>query len=124
MELIRKRKDFEIVEERDYIDHKKPSGYRSYHMLLNYPVQMITGEKKILVELQIRTMAMNFWATIEHSLRYKYSGEIPENIKMRLQRASEAAFLLDEEMSIIRDEVREAQKIISEKQEQSRKEQL
>ncbi|GAF66861.1 GTP pyrophosphokinase [Alkalihalobacillus trypoxylicola] len=124
VELIRKRKDFEIVEERDYIDHKKPSGYRSYHMLLNYPVQMITGEKKILVELQIRTMAMNFWATIEHSLRYKYSGEIPENIKMRLQRASEAAFLLDEEMSIIRDEVREAQKIISEKQEQSRKEQL
>ncbi|TWI53284.1 GTP pyrophosphokinase [Halalkalibacter nanhaiisediminis] len=121
LELIRLRKDFEIMEERDYIVHKKPSGYRSYHLVLCYPVQTIEGEKKILVELQIRTLAMNFWATIEHSLNYKYSGEIPEDIKMRLQRAAEAAFLLDEEMSIIRDEVREAQQIITTKQEQGRK---
>ncbi|WP_332689156.1 GTP pyrophosphokinase [Halalkalibacter lacteus] len=119
--LIRTRKDFEIIEERDYIIEKKPSGYRSYHIVLRYPVQTIEGEKKILVELQIRTLAMNFWATIEHSLNYKYSGEIPEDIKMRLQRAAEAAFLLDEEMSIIRDEVREAQEIITKKQEQGRK---
>ena len=121
LELIRLRKDFEIMEERDYIVHKKPSGYRSYHLVLCYPVQTIEGEKKILVELQIRTLAKNFWATIEHSLNYKYSGEIPEDIKMRLQRAAEAAFLLDEEMSIIRDEVREAQQIITTKQEQGRK---
>ncbi|MFC0469532.1 GTP pyrophosphokinase family protein [Halalkalibacter kiskunsagensis] len=119
--LIRTRKDFEIIEERDYIIEKKPSGYRSYHLVLRYPVQTIEGEKKILVELQVRTLAMNFWATIEHSLNYKYSGEIPEDIKMRLQRAAEAAFLLDEEMSIIRDEVREAQEIITKKQEQGRK---
>jgi putative GTP pyrophosphokinase len=119
--LIRTRKDFEIIEERDYIIKKKPSGYRSYHLVLRYPVQTIEGEKKILVELQVRTLAMNFWATIEHSLNYKYSGEIPKDIKMRLQRAAEAAFLLDEEMSIIRDEVREAQEIITKKQEQGRK---
>lgn len=118
--LIRSRKDFEIVEERDYIIQKKPSGYSSYHLVLRYPVQTIDGEKKILVELQVRTLAMNFWATIEHSLNYKYSGEIPEDIKMRLQRAAEAAFLLDEEMSIIRDEVQEAQKIITTKQELGR----
>ncbi len=121
VDLIRMRKDFEIVEERDYIAYKKPSGYRSYHLVLCYPVQTIEGEKKILVELQVRTLAMNFWATIEHSLNYKYSGEIPEDIKMRLQRAAEAAFLLDEEVSIIRDEVREAQQIITTKQEQGRK---
>ncbi len=121
VELIRTRKDFEIVEERDYIFEKKPSGYRSYHLVLRYPVQTIEGEKKILVELQVRTLAMNFWATIEHSLNYKYSGEIPQDIKMRLQRAAEAAFKLDEEMSIIRDEVRDAQEIISTKQEQGRK---
>ncbi len=54
-------------------------------------MQTIDGERKILVELQIRTLSMNFWATIEHSLRYKYSGEIPEDINMRLQRAAEAA---------------------------------
>ncbi|WP_100373487.1 GTP pyrophosphokinase [Bacillus sp. FJAT-45037] len=119
--LIRTRGDFEIIEERDYIIEKKKSGYRSYHLVLRYPVQTIDGEKQILVELQIRTLAMNFWATIEHSLNYKYSGEIPEDIKMRLIRAAEAAFLLDEEMSIIRDEVRDAQEIFIQNQEQGRK---
>jgi putative GTP pyrophosphokinase len=84
-------------------------------------VQTIEGEKKLLVELQVRTLAMNFWATIEHSLNYKYSGEIPEDIKIRLKRAAEAAFKLDEEMSIIRDEVRDAQEIFIQKQEQGRK---
>ncbi|MCM2675047.1 GTP pyrophosphokinase [Alkalicoccobacillus plakortidis] len=112
IELIRKRTDFEILEERDYILEQKPSGYRSYHLIIFYPVQTIHGEKKIQVELQVRTLSMNFWATIEHSLRYKYSGEIPEDISMRLMRASEAAFKLDEEMSIIRDEVREAQRLL------------
>ncbi|MFK3937266.1 GTP pyrophosphokinase family protein [Alkalihalobacillus sp. NPDC078783] len=118
VELIRKRKDFEIIEERDYIIEQKPSGYRSYHLIIGYPVQTIQGEKKIQVELQVRTLSMNFWATIEHSLRYKYSGEIPEDISMRLMRASEAAFQLDEEMSIIRDEVREAQRLLSAKHQQ------
>jgi putative GTP pyrophosphokinase len=82
-----------------------------------YPVQTIKGEKKILVEIQIRTLAMNFWATIEHSLNYKYSGKFPENIKKRLQRASEAATQLDEEMSQIRGEIQEAQAIFSRKKE-------
>ncbi|KMK77306.1 GTP pyrophosphokinase [Alkalihalobacillus pseudalcaliphilus] len=121
VELIRNRKDFEVVEEINYISEKKPSGYRSYHMILKYPVQTIDGEKNVLVELQIRTMAMNFWATIEHSLRYKYRGEIPQDILMKLQRSSEVAFLLDEEMSIIREEVREAQQIVTAKEEQGRK---
>ncbi|KHF30535.1 GTP pyrophosphokinase YjbM [Anoxybacillus sp. BCO1] len=78
---------------------------------------MIYGEKNILVEIQIRTLAMNFWATIEHSLNYKYSGNFPEDIKLRLQRAAEAAYLLDEEMSKIRFEIQEAQAVFSRKQE-------
>jgi len=117
VDLLRKRNDFEIVEERDYISHKKKSGYRSYHVVIRYPVQTIHGEKNILVEIQIRTLAMNFWATIEHSLNYKYKGKIPENILDRLQRAAEAAFLLDEEMSQIRGEIIEAQAIFSRKKE-------
>ncbi len=92
VELLRKRNDFKVVEERNYISHKKPSGYRSYHVVIEYPVQTIKGEQKILAEIQIRTLAMNFWATIEHSLNYKYKGEFPEEINMRLQRAAEAAF--------------------------------
>ncbi len=121
VKLLRQRKDFEIIEERDYITNKKPSGYRSYHLVLKYPVQTIDGEKKVIVELQIRTLAMNFWATIEHSLNYKYDGEIPEHVKNRLHRAAEAAFWLDEEMSLIRDEVQEAQRLIAKKQGQQMK---
>lgn len=116
VELLRKRNDFTIVEERDYITQKKESGYRSYHVVIRYPVQMIYGEKNILVEIQIRTLAMNFWATIEHSLNYKYSGKFPEDIRQRLQRAAEAAYLLDEEMSKIRFEIQEAQAVFSRKQ--------
>ncbi|OIK11161.1 GTP pyrophosphokinase [Bacillus sp. MUM 116] len=115
--LLRNRNDFEIVEERDYISHKKTSGYRSYHMVIRYPVQTIHGEKKILVEIQIRTLAMNFWATIEHSLNYKYKGVFPVDIHMRLKRAAEAAFRLDEEMSLIRGEIQEAQAFFTRKKE-------
>ncbi|WP_282597662.1 GTP pyrophosphokinase family protein [Bacillus sp. REN3] len=117
VELLRKRNDFEIVEERDYISHKKASGYRSYHVVIRYPVQTIRGEKKILAEIQIRTLAMNFWATVEHSLNYKYKGLFPEDIRIRLQRAAEAAFRLDEEMSSIRGEIQEAQAFFTRKKE-------
>jgi putative GTP pyrophosphokinase len=115
VDLLRSRNDFEIVEERDYISHKKASGYRSYHVVIRYPVQTINGEKNILAEIQIRTLAMNFWATIEHSLNYKYKGQFPKDIRVRLQRAAEAAFRLDEEMSIIRGEIQEAQAFFSRK---------
>lgn len=118
VELLRNRNDFEIVEERDYISHEKVSGYRSYHVVICYPVQTIKGEKKLLVEIQIRTLAMNFWATIEHSLNYKYKGQFPKDIQMRLQRAAEAAFRLDEEMSLIRGEIQEAQAFFSRNKEQ------
>ena len=107
--ILKNRQDFKVLLIRDYIQNRKPSGYRSYHMVLEYPVQLASGEvKQLIVEVQIRTLAMNFWATIEHSLNYKYQGEYPQEILERLERASEAAFLLDEEMSEIRDEIREA----------------
>jgi putative GTP pyrophosphokinase len=122
VELLRIRNDFEIVEERDYISHKKASGYRSYHVVIKYPVQTIHGEKIILAEIQIRTLAMNFWATIEHSLNYKYKGQFPEDIRLRLQRAAEAAFRLDEEMSKIRGEIQDAQAFFSRKKEQQQEE--
>jgi putative GTP pyrophosphokinase len=117
--LLRQRNDFTILEERDYITHKKPSGYRSYHVVIEYPVQVLEGEKKILAEIQIRTLAMNFWATIEHSINYKYQGQIPEDIRERLQRAAEAANRLDEEMSQIRGEIQDAQLVFLERNDQS-----
>ena len=114
VELLRQRNDLRIIEEKDYISREKKSGYRSYHVIIEYPVQTITGEKQIVVEIQIRTLAMNFWASIEHSLNYKYKGIFPEEIQLRLQRAAEAAFQLDEEMSQIRDEIQEAQAYFNE----------
>ncbi|MBV7391548.1 MULTISPECIES: GTP pyrophosphokinase [Enterococcus] len=113
VEVLRSRKDMKIVQERDYITNRKASGYRSYHLVIEYPVQMLEGEKIILAEIQIRTLAMNFWATIEHSMNYKYQGEIPDEISDRLFRAAEAAYQLDEEMSSIRDEIQEAQHVFS-----------
>lgn len=114
IDLLRQRNDLHIIEEKDYITNVKKSGYRSYHMIIEYPVGTIQGEKKILAEIQIRTLAMNFWASIEHSLNYKYKGLFPDEIKKRLQSAAEAAFMLDEEMSEIREEIREAQAYFTE----------
>ena len=112
---LRKRKDMTIIEERDYITNNKSSGYRSYHIVINYPLQQIDGEKIIKAEIQIRTLAMNFWATIEHSLNYKYQGKFPDEIEARLRRAAEAAFQLDTEMSSINGDIKEAQQIFSQK---------
>lgn len=106
--LLIERTDFKVILIRDYIRNHKPSGYRSYHMVVEYPVHGARGIEPVIVEIQIRTLAMNFWATIEHSLNYKYQGEYPEHILKRLERASEAAFQLDQEMSEIREEIREA----------------
>ncbi len=107
IELVRKRdgKDMEIIQEEDYIKNTKSSGYRSYHITIKYPM-FIQGEyKKIKCELQIRTLAMNFWATIEHSLRYKYDRNVPNEIKSRLKACAEAAYKLDEEMDKIKEEL-------------------
>lgn len=115
VEMLHSRKDFQIISEVDYIANKKPSGYRSYHIAIKYPVETIHGRKELLAEIQIRTLAMNFWATNEHSLNYKYEGRIPTEIKERLQAAAEAAFKLDEEMSTIKNEIQEAQRIFHRK---------
>lgn len=109
MSIIRNRKDMEILYEKDYISNYKESGYRSYHVIIKYPYQSVKGSKNLMVEIQIRTLAMNFWATIEHSLRYKYDHAIPADIAHRLSRAADAAFLLDQEMSEIRDTTVKAQ---------------
>ncbi|MBL4933948.1 GTP pyrophosphokinase [Clostridium paridis] len=111
VKLLRKRTDMQILYEKDYVKNVKPSGYRSYHMIIKYPVNMIDGQKELLIELQIRTLAMNFWATIEHSLNYKYKHQKPIEISEKLKSAADAAFRLDEEMLFIKDEIKDAQKL-------------
>ena len=109
LDVLRKRHDMRIIQERDYIKNRKASGYRSYHVIIEYPVDTINGSKTILAEIQIRTLSMNFWATIEHSLNYKYKGEFPDEIKKRLEITANIAYQLDEEMGKIRDDIQEAQ---------------
>ena len=107
--IIRNRKDMQVLYEKDYVSNVKPSGYRSYHVVIRYPINMADGQKDILAEFQIRTLAMNFWATIEHSLNYKYKKNLPKDIQLKLKRAADAAFTLDEEMLEIKDEIKDAQ---------------
>jgi len=117
VDLIHARsgKDFTVLYEKDYIKYPKESGYKSYHIIILYPVQTALGTKEILVEFQIRTLAMNFWATIEHSLSYKYKSQIPEDVKERLKNSALAAQNLDEEMTEISKEVINAQLMFEEK---------
>lgn len=109
--IIRKRKDLSILYEKDYITNVKESGYRSYHIIIKYPVNLSIGCKEIISEIQIRTLGMNFWATAEHSLNYKYKELIPPNLKKKLKEAADAAYQLDELMMQIKDEIKDAQKI-------------
>lgn len=109
VEIIKNRDDMQIKSEKDYIKNIKPSGYRSYHIIIYYSVQTLKGPKEIQAEIQIRTLAMNFWATIEHSLQYKYKQNMPEHIKDRLSKAAEAIIVLDQEMSVVRGEIMDAQ---------------
>lgn len=109
VDIIKKRTDMDVKSEKDYITHMKESGYRSYHMIVYYEVQTLEGSKRIQVEIQIRTLAMNFWSTIEHSLQYKYKKNIPEHIRRKLSNAADAIIVLDNEMSSVRSEIMDAQ---------------
>ncbi|GED69215.1 GTP pyrophosphokinase [Brevibacillus reuszeri] len=109
VEMIRKRGDMRVYLEKDYVSTPKESGYRGYHLAVEYPIMMADGQVTIPVEIQIRTLGMNFWATIEHSLNYKYEGIIPSIVRQRLFEAAKASYKLDSEMNNIRDEIKEAQ---------------
>ena len=107
--IIQKRTDMTIKSEKNYLKHIKQSGYRSYHLIIYYTVETLNGPRKLQAEIQIRTMAMDFWATIEHSLQYKYKGDMPPHVAERLTNAADAIILLDQEMSSVRNEIMDAQ---------------
>ena len=120
VDLMRMRTgfDFEILAERDYIKNVKSSGYRSYHIIGKYSIFTTSGKKDVNIEVQARTMAMDFWAKTENSLNYKYGKNgknLPESLKERLWQCAQVAHMLDCEMNSIRGEVLEAQQIKHEK---------
>lgn len=106
-DMIRDQKDIKVLSTKDYITTPKPSGYRSYHMIVSVPVYFSDRIKEVKVEIQIRTVAMDFWASLEHKIRYKFEGNAPEHIKEELIDCSEMIAVLDEKMLSLNEEIME-----------------
>lgn len=105
VEMIRNQRQFEVIREKDYIRHPKESGYRSYHLIVKVPVYTTTEVVKTKVEIQIRTIAMDFWATLEHKIYYKFEGNAPEYISRDLQTCASIVAQLDEKMLSLNEAV-------------------
>jgi putative GTP pyrophosphokinase len=84
---------------KDYIAHPKPNGYRSVHVILEIPVFLSSGPVQVPVEVQFRTVAMDFWASTEHKIFYKYEGDVPPHLRQRIADAAVTAARMDEEMA-------------------------
>lgn len=104
-EMIGRQKEFNILYIKDYIKHPKDSGYRSYHMHITVPIQTTKGVVPTKVEIQIRTMAMDFWASLEHDLRYKSQKDIPARISQEMWDAAQAIASIDRQMQAIYKEI-------------------
>jgi len=105
VDIFRGQPDIEILREKDYISTRKESGYRSYHLIINVPIYLTDTTKIIPVEVQIRTQAMDFWATLEHKVRYKYKNEIPPHISYMLVQCADEIAKLDRRMYSIQEYV-------------------
>ena len=97
-DMIVGQEDITLLDERDYITNRKPNGYRSLHLIVSIPVFRSDRTDRVPVEIQIRTIAMDFWASLEHKIYYKYRGEVPPNLQGELTSAAEAAAELDAKM--------------------------
>ena len=104
--MLVRQQDLELVCQKDYIRKPKPNGYRSLHLVLRVPVFLSSHTELVPVEVQIRTIAMDFWASLEHQLRYKSDVEATAPLKDRLQRCAEQSAALDVEMQSIYREMR------------------
>lgn len=95
---LREFNDIEVIKEKDYVTHPKPSGYTSYHMILKVPVYIKDRAIKVKVEVQIRSLAMDFWASLEHKIKYKPNGEINEEVSKELIKCARDINKLDNKM--------------------------
>lgn len=103
--MLKQQDDLLVVREKDYIANPKPNGYRSYHLIVAIPV-FLSSEKQIIpVEIQMRTIAMDFWASLEHQLRYKSQSEVSDSTRKRLTNIAEDTFRADLEMQQIYEEI-------------------
>ena len=102
-EALKRQPDTKILNEKDYITYPKSTGYRSYHLIIEVPVYLTDTTEYLPVEVQIRTQAMDFWASLEHKVRYKYNNIIPETLVNELIDCAEKIADLDKRMYLIQD---------------------
>ena len=105
VDMISNQDDIEVVKTKDYMVNPKPSGYRSYHMIVKVPIFLSDTVVPTRVEIQIRTVAMDFWASLEHKIYYKYDGHAPEYIRSELRECAEMISYLDSKMLAINEEI-------------------
>lgn len=105
-ELLTNQDDVMTVARKDYIKNPKKNGYRSLHLIIEIPIFLASGKKHMKVEVQLRTIAMDFWASLEHKINYKFEGETPENFKRELKECADIAAFLDRKMLALSDEVK------------------
>ena len=104
-DVIKNFKNIRIVQIKDYIKNPKENGYRSYHMHVEIPVRMLHGEEMVKVEFQLRTVAMDLWASLEHKIRYKNESEISEHISSELKLCATLVEKMDSEMQHLNNEI-------------------
>ena len=106
-EMISNQNDIEVLSIKDYIKNPKPSGYKSYHMLVTVPIYLSDRTVPARVEIQIRTVAMDFWASLEHKINYKFEGNVPQNIKDELVECSGLISDLDARMLRLNEQIQD-----------------
>lgn len=104
-ELLKKQKDLKVIKYQDYIKNPKPNGYQSLHLVLEVPVFMSDRIEDVCVEVQIRTIGMDFWASLEHKIYYKYNNDVPQNLKDELREAAITVTQLDKKMESLNKEI-------------------
>lgn len=104
-DMLSRQQDVTVLKVKDYIASPKPNGYKSLHLLVAVPVFMSDRVQPVTVEIQIRTIAMDFWASLEHKIYYKYGGSVPATLLVDLKRAADVADRLDVEMERLHEQV-------------------
>ncbi len=103
--MIEKQDDIEVIKILDYVTHPKANGYQSYHMIVTIPVFLSTITERVTVEIQIRTSAMDFWASLEHKINYRYNNKAPQELLTRLSECAEISSELDDKMAGIKESI-------------------
>ena len=107
-DMIGRQNDITVISIKDYIKNPKPSGYKSYHMIVSIPIFLSDRVVDTKVEIQIRTIAMDFWASLEHKIYYKFEGHAPAYISHDLQECSKIVSELDEKMLMLNEAILKA----------------